>query len=201
MQQPEIISEQKPESEVLNSRLDDIHKMLEKLTQQESKLEESTTENKNRFLNNVQRLGINVKDFLKFWIRTSDKIVSKKIIVAIVVPLAPAIALYCRYFNPTIFESLIEKFSRATTSGVIKTGEVVAEGVVNGALDNKKTVLKLAGIYFVFRMAEKLSEKVWAEFADQLGPKIVSKTGVALVGLSKFVVSILPLIKQRFIVS
>jgi len=93
------------------------------------------------------------KEFYKFVIDKSDKLISKKGAIALLITVGPFVYLYSKHINPKTIPAIIHVVSHSVGSGATEAGGAAVKGAINGGLvevvkNNKITTAKVVGVWF-----------------------------------------------------
>ena len=116
-------------------------------------------------------------ELFRFVLDKSDKMTSKKFVIAFCMAIGPLIALYCSVFDAQPLLSLINSFfsysSKSATDAGVAFSKGAIEGVVDSALDNKLAITGIAGggisLYTVWIFFSQIIFKVAGATGDRLG--------------------------------
>lgn len=123
-----------------------------------------------------------INSIFTFVVEKADKLLSKKFIIATLLVLAPAVTIYCTFFDITPLQNLFYSASSQTAEKAAELGAPIVAGAVTGTakaiLNDKVTVAEVVGIWAGYEMLKKVIEKI----AEKGAPYIIDK----LITCSKF---------------
>ncbi|MBD3231512.1 hypothetical protein GF322_02505 [Candidatus Dependentiae bacterium] len=132
-------------------------------------------------------------EIFQFIVDKADKLTSKKFIIAIFFSVGPLVSVYCKFFDPEPLKILINKFFSTTTENAIKIGapaaQGVAEGTLNGILNNKASIAKLVALGTGVNIIYSVLNSIIIKTGSAAGPYITTQIGYGLLSVSSFILT------------
>ena len=174
-------------ADVLKNQLDlqDLAKKIDLLAQQIKQTSEAkpapVAQGKKSALSKVFNGTIN---FYKFILDKSDKLVSKKGLIALLITFGPLVYLYSKHINPKTLPTIIHEVAHAAGSGAAEAGAAAAKGALQGGLvevvkNNKMTAAKVVGVWFGLSTLKEVITQTTGGIGQKLAPKLINFSGKA----------------------
>jgi len=142
-----------------------IEQMIKQLPQKEVAKSAPTLQGKKSIFS---KLFGGTIDTFKYFVDKSDKLISKKGVIAMLLLIAPVVYLYHNYINDKTLPEVIYNKSNNIGQGMAVAGGAAAKGIVDGAIvevvkNNKMAVVKVGvawlGLSFLTRLVVNTAEK------------------------------------------
>jgi len=151
-----------------------IEQMIKQNQQKEIPKVTPTTQSKKSILSKI--CGETVDTF-KYFVDKSDKLISKKGVIAMLLLIAPVIYLYHNYINDKTLPQIMSNASNAIGHGAIEGGSAVAKGAINGGLvevvkNNKITAAKVVGVWFGLSTLSEVIKQTANKIGINIAPKL-----------------------------
>ena len=190
-----IQSQEKPKQsqpDDINQKLQEIEEILkyialmqiktEETNQKQPTIENSRTNIQTRTSKSIALIKSTFNNSVgagKFVIDRINNIMSKKFLIAACLILGPSVYAYTK-LKPDLFPDMTEVITEKMTDTGIKMGEQIVDGAIKGAMNNKITMLKIAGFTIAMGSASELIKYSVIEGI----PAIIklTATGLALTG-------------------
>ncbi|MCK4651092.1 hypothetical protein KAT08_02855 [Candidatus Babeliales bacterium] len=184
--------------DISQQSLDELKNKMSELKNMFKKAEAEKTKNPTKkisekiqyqILDKIKNISHFLFDQLKFVADKSDKIISKKFFIAAMLITAPAVSLYCKFFNPNFIKKIIEKISAIITHKAGDAGASATKGFFKGIAEmvwnNKLITALVVGGYVTITVTtgivSVLGGKMFEVLGSELGSYVAKKLLPAVV--------------------